>query len=130
RRAARRLPRRLRPRRRRPRLRGPVGLGGRHGPAHRGSRLDRSEVRMSGETRAQSTDVARQEHGSGVDAALPERFENPGMPPHKPRLTDEDPAAARRATRQVAALFGLSMLGTVGFVVAYALVRPGETVES
>ncbi len=68
-------------------------------------------------------------HGD-VAERLPERFENPGLEPHRPRLTDEDPAAAQRATRQVAALFGLSVLGTIGLIVAYVLVPPGDTVAS
>lgn len=63
-------------------------------------------------------------------AALPERFANPGLEPHRPRLTDEDPAAARRATRQVAALFGISVLGTLGLIVAYVLFPGGESVAS
>lgn len=44
---------------------------------------------------------------------------NPGLPAHRPRPTDVDPRAARRAERQVAALLSLSSLLTVGFVVAY-----------
>lgn len=44
---------------------------------------------------------------------------DPGLAPHVHRLTDTDPKAARRAERQVALLFALSALGTVGFVVAY-----------
>jgi len=39
--------------------------------------------------------------------------------PHKPRVTDTDPKAARRAERQVASMFALSMLFVVLFVVAY-----------
>ena len=39
--------------------------------------------------------------------------------PHKPRATDTDPKAARRAERQVASMFLLSMLFVVLFVVAY-----------
>ena len=50
---------------------------------------------------------------------LPERFENPGLEPHRHRMADVDPKAAKRAERQVAALFGLSTLGTILFVVAY-----------
>ncbi|WP_372594112.1 Rieske 2Fe-2S domain-containing protein [Actinotalea sp.] len=61
---------------------------------------------------------------------LPERFEDPGLPPHKLRLADTDPRAAKRAELQVAALFGISVIGTILAVVAYAVVRPGETVES
>lgn len=50
---------------------------------------------------------------------IPARFENPGLPPHVHRMADVDPQAATRAERQVATLFGLSMLATVGFVVCY-----------
>ena len=39
--------------------------------------------------------------------------------PHKPRATDTDPKAARRAERQVATMFLLSMLMGVLFIVAY-----------
>ncbi len=44
---------------------------------------------------------------------------DPGLPPHQPRLVDVDPDANRRADRQVAMLFGLSTLATLGFIVAY-----------
>ena len=39
--------------------------------------------------------------------------------PHTPRRADTDVKAARRAERQVAALFLISALSTIGFVVAY-----------
>lgn len=39
--------------------------------------------------------------------------------PHKPRVTDTDPKAARRAERQVASMFILSMVFVVLFVVAF-----------
>ncbi|PID96293.1 MAG: ubiquinol-cytochrome C reductase [Actinomycetales bacterium] len=54
-----------------------------------------------------------------TSAALPAVFENPGLPPHVHRAADDDERAAKRAARQVSALFGLSILGTLGFVVAY-----------
>lgn len=50
---------------------------------------------------------------------IPAAFDNPGLPPHIPRLADDDPRAAQRAERQVATLFGLSMLGTLSFLVCY-----------
>jgi hypothetical protein len=50
---------------------------------------------------------------------LPATFENPGLPPHVHRAADDDPKAAKRAERQVAALFTLSILGTLGFIVSY-----------
>ena len=60
------------------------------------------------------------EHGHDDGTGnLPERFEDPGLPPHIHRHGDDDEAAARRYERQVATLFGVSMLATVLFVVAY-----------
>ncbi|YAL84448.1 Rieske 2Fe-2S domain-containing protein [Dermacoccaceae bacterium W4C1] len=50
---------------------------------------------------------------------LPAHFENPGLPAHKHRLGDTDPVAAKRSERQVTALFALSAIGTILFVVAY-----------
>ncbi|MEP7193282.1 MAG: Rieske 2Fe-2S domain-containing protein [Actinomycetota bacterium] len=54
--------------------------------------------------------------GSG---RIPERFTNPGLAPHVPRSADLDENAARRAERQVASLFGVSMVATLVFLVAY-----------
>jgi ubiquinol-cytochrome c reductase iron-sulfur subunit len=65
-----------------------------------------------------STDVATVQ-----DGALPARFENPGLPEHRHRLTDIDATAAKRAERQVATLFGLSALGTILTLVAYFAVK-------
>jgi len=56
-----------------------------------------------------------------TDALLPD----PGLPEHHWRPTDVDPAAERRAERQVATLFGLSILCTVLFVVFYVTLRTG-----
>src|SRR5699024_10448742 len=46
-------------------------------------------------------------------------IEDPGLPPHRPRITDEDPRAAKRAERQVSFLFILSIVGTLIFFVGY-----------
>src|SRR4051794_26260635 len=54
---------------------------------------------------------------------VPERFENPGLPVHRHRLGDTDARAAKRAERQVAAMFGLSALGTILTIVAYYAVQ-------
>ncbi len=48
--------------------------------------------------------------------------------PHKPRATDTDPKAARRAERQVATMFVLSMVFVVLFVVAYVTIDPNAIV--
>jgi ubiquinol-cytochrome c reductase iron-sulfur subunit len=60
---------------------------------------------------------------TGGTGALPERFENPGLPEHRHRMGDIDPAAAKRAERQVATLFGLSAIGTLITLVAYFAVK-------
>jgi len=61
-----------------------------------------------------STHVATRGEGP-----LPERFENPGLPPHRHRMGDTDPKAAKRAERQVAALFLVSIVGTLLTLFAY-----------
>jgi len=66
--------------------------------------------------------AVEQSHGEAVDL-----FENPGLPPHVHRLADDDEKAARRAERQVATMFGLSMLGALVFVVAYFVVPDEAT---
>jgi ubiquinol-cytochrome c reductase iron-sulfur subunit len=46
-------------------------------------------------------------------------IENPGLPEHVHRQTDIDPIAEKRAERQIASLFMLSVLSTVLFVYSY-----------
>ncbi len=56
------------------------------------------------------------------DEAVPESqypVADPGHEPHLPRLTDVDEAAADRATRQVATMFGLVPVLAIGFAVIY-----------
>ena len=50
-------------------------------------------------------------------------IENPGLPEHVHRKTDVDPVAAKRAERQVASLFALSAISTVGFIYSYVFVK-------
>ncbi|HET7761567.1 MAG TPA: Rieske 2Fe-2S domain-containing protein [Phycicoccus sp.] len=59
---------------------------------------------------------------------LPDRFTNPGLPHHVPRMADVDEAAARRAEKQVATLFGISILGTLLFIVFYFAIDLEQTV--
>lgn len=49
----------------------------------------------------------------------PDRFVDPGLPDHRHRVTDVDPKAARRAERQVALFFLLSVVGTLVVLVSY-----------
>ena len=55
-----------------------------------------------------------------------EPIDNPGLPEHHWRPTDVDPKAEKRAERQVAALFGLSAVCAVLFVVAYFALEVGD----
>jgi ubiquinol-cytochrome c reductase iron-sulfur subunit len=50
-------------------------------------------------------------------------IENPGLPEHVHRKTDIDPKAEKRVERQVASLFLLSALSTVGFIYSYVWVK-------
>lgn len=51
-----------------------------------------------------------------------EPIKDPGLPAHVNRKTDTDPKAADRAERQVAAMFGISALGTVLLIVSYVFI--------
>jgi ubiquinol-cytochrome c reductase iron-sulfur subunit len=57
----------------------------------------------------------------GTALIATDTFENPGFPPHRPRVTDEDPKREKRAQRTVYTLFYLSILGSVWAVAAYML---------
>jgi ubiquinol-cytochrome c reductase iron-sulfur subunit len=72
----------------------------------------------------------RPSQGTPDEPAVPERFENPGLPEHKPRLGDVDPRADKRRERIVLALFAISSLGTIGFLVAYFALPTGKDVET
>ncbi|HLS14955.1 MAG TPA: Rieske 2Fe-2S domain-containing protein [Beutenbergiaceae bacterium] len=62
---------------------------------------------------------------SGND--LPDRFTNPGLPPHRHRLADQDPVAAKRAEWQVVIIFGISILATIGGIVGFFAFPVQET---
>lgn len=59
-----------------------------------------------------------------------DKFQDPGLPPHRPRLADTDPRAAKRAERQVAILFGVSILGTILFFVAYFGIQLDDSIAT
>ncbi|WP_310963135.1 cytochrome bc1 complex Rieske iron-sulfur subunit [Nocardioides terrisoli] len=65
-------------------------------------------------------------HGHELEQITHEPIADPGLPPHEPRPTDVDPAAERRAERQVAMLFGLSVIFAILFCVAYFAFSIGE----
>lgn len=88
---------------------------------------------MSSETGPEDSNVSdddnlpsEQDHGEVVPADDP--FADPGLPEHRPRIQDIDERAAKRSERLVSQLFGVSMLATVGFIVAYLLIDIDEIV--
>ncbi|MEX1077540.1 MAG: Rieske 2Fe-2S domain-containing protein [Homoserinimonas sp.] len=65
---------------------------------------------------------------SGTAVVPSDAFANPGLPPHRERVTDVDPAKERAAARRVSGLFLLSIIGSVFAVVAYIVfpIVPGD----
>ena len=69
-------------------------------------------------------------HGDHTPAVQEEPIANPGLPDHQWRPTDVDERAEKRAERQVAAMFGLSMVCAVLFVVAYFTLEIGDNFDT
>ena len=82
---------------------------------------------MSEDTGASPILASSDHHGHELTEADEARYPvpDPGHPEHLPRLTDVDPKAADRATRQVAFFFGTVPLLAIGFAVVYFAV-PGD----
>jgi ubiquinol-cytochrome c reductase iron-sulfur subunit len=55
----------------------------------------------------------------GTAVVPADTFENPGLPPHRPRIVDLDPKKKQRAARFVVALFWVSVAGSIAAVFAY-----------
>lgn len=55
---------------------------------------------------------------------------DPGLPPHRPRLSDTQPRAAKRNERQVSLLFVVSIIGTLLFFFGYFFIRLDNTVAT
>ena len=64
--------------------------------------------------------------GTAVERS--DALENPGLPPHRPRVTDLDPKAATTAERLIVALFYVSLAGTIFSMAAYFAfpIRPND----
>lgn len=58
---------------------------------------------------------------SGLAVAVADPVQNPGLPEHRLRVTDKDPAKMRQAVRTVYTLFYLSVAASVWAVAAYML---------
>ncbi|MGV9254655.1 cytochrome bc1 complex Rieske iron-sulfur subunit [Streptomyces sp. NPDC003697] len=71
-----------------------------------------------------------QETAHGAVSVADERnpFADPGLPPHEHRIQDIDERAAKRSERAVALLFTVSMLATIGFIVAYVTIPADKPV--
>lgn len=67
-------------------------------------------------------------HGSVALADTDSPFADPGLPPHEHRVQDIDERAAKRSERTVALMFTLSMLGTIGFIVAYVAIPVDKSI--
>lgn len=65
----------------------------------------------------------------GTAVVASDAFENPGLPPHRLRVTDLDPRKDRIAERRVYTLFYLSIVGSIFAVAAYVAfpIVPGDT---
>lgn len=57
----------------------------------------------------------------GLGVAVSDPAVNPGLPPHRERMTDKDPKAEKAADRTVYTLFYLSLAGSIWAVAAYML---------
>ncbi|KZE90707.1 cytochrome bc1 complex Rieske iron-sulfur subunit [Microbacterium sp. TNHR37B] len=68
---------------------------------------------------------------TGLAVAVPDPVQNPGLPPHRARTTDKDPAAMKRAVRTVYTLFYLSLAGSIWAIAAYMLfpIESGQIVD-
>jgi ubiquinol-cytochrome c reductase iron-sulfur subunit len=64
--------------------------------------------------------------GHEIEPAAADPIADPGLPAHLPRPTDVDPAAERRAERQVAMFFGLSVVFALLFCVSYFVFDIGD----
>ena len=58
---------------------------------------------------------------AGLAVAVDDPAKNPGLPPHRERMTDKDPKAQKAAERTVYTLFYLSLAGSIWAVAAYML---------
>src|ERR1700712_4822485 len=64
--------------------------------------------------------------GTGIERSG--AVQNPGIPPHRPRITDTQPKAAKRAEHVIVALFYVSLVGSVFAMAAYFAfpIRPDD----
>jgi ubiquinol-cytochrome c reductase iron-sulfur subunit len=76
------------------------------------------------------TDDSLVKQGSGDLEPVGDPIPDPGLPEHRPRPTDVDPKAEKRAERQIAGLFGFSSLCAILFCVAYFTFDVGDNPDT
>ncbi|MET4780727.1 Rieske 2Fe-2S domain-containing protein [Glaciihabitans sp. UYNi722] len=85
-----------------------------------------------GENAAAGSAVVKSEPNQaspGTAVIASDAFENPGLPPHRLRITDVDPKKDRTAERRVYTLFYVSVVGSILAVASYVAfpITPGDT---
>lgn len=87
------------------------------------------EAKSSGESAAVATHGhSAVEPSAGTAVISSDAVQNPGLPPHRKRVTDLNPKKAKHAERVVYTLFYVSIAGSLGAVLAY-MFFPIETGE-
>ena len=68
---------------------------------------------------------------AGLAVEVDDPAQNPGLPPHRERMTDKDPKAEKAAERTVYTLFYLSVAGSIWAVAAYMLfpIESGKLID-
>ena len=61
---------------------------------------------------------AEHDYSAGLAVIAPDAVKDPGMEPHRVRMTDKSPAHEKAAARQVTALFVFSMISSFLAIVA------------
>ena len=69
--------------------------------------------------RSKEAEGFEHEFESGLAVIPPDKIKDPGLEPHRVRMTDKSPKHAKNAERQVAALFVLSVVGSFFALWAY-----------
>ena len=59
------------------------------------------------------------QYDGGLAVIAPDKVADPGLEPHRVRMTDKSEAHEKRAARQVSILFTLSIIGSIFAIVAY-----------
>ena len=81
---------------------------------------DTGDTHAAAGSAVEKSEPNRDHPGTAVEVS--DAFVNPGMPPHRARVTDLDPKKERHAERRVYTLFYVSIIGSVLAIGAYAAI--------